>query len=241
MVWSLEYERQPRQASNPGFIAQSVRTLKTALSERLGREHFFGNLEGTTPGKHREGSARAFVNDDESAARDDKAVSDSAVGRLFIDLDVRSVVPKTNDVDVTGDALLVRDFLTWDKDGNEVVVFSPDDYVSSSQDQIITGRKRYIGENPQVTEDLSDPTYDAIVSTPERDRADNRAVKRSQIKVWSNDAKEHNIFNALDPDNTTMNTASGNLNPVSGNIQTTVNSISANEIYAERLYGAVYG
>ena len=61
--WTNEYERQPVRGSNPGFIAQAVRTLKSAISERLSIEHLFGAGEATDPGVHREGSARALVQD----------------------------------------------------------------------------------------------------------------------------------------------------------------------------------
>jgi hypothetical protein len=237
--WTVEYENQPRNVSNPGFIADAVRTLKTAVSERLSPEHFFGAGESTDVSKHREGSARAYVVDDD-ATRADIVSANTDVGRMSINLETLSPVPTSGDSNVTGDELYTRSLSVWDKDGTKITVFDPEEYVSRSQDLTITGRKVYSVENPEVQEDLDDTTYDGLDVAPKA-RADNKAVKRSDIKTWTDEAKAHNIFDVEDTDNNVVATSPLINNPISDKNETTSESISANVIFANKVYGAVYG
>lgn len=233
--WSNEYENQPRNKSNPGFIAQSVRTLKTAVRERLVYEHFFGAAEGTDIGKHREGGARIFVDDAET--RTDTVTNDQAVGRTVVDLNELGTQPDIDGVAQTG--ILANILSVYDKDNVKQTVFDQDDFVHKSWDQDITGRKRYTSINPEVQEALDDTTYDAMDATT-KVRADEKAVKRSGIKVWTEDAKSHNIFDAADSYNDVSATTEGDTNPITGTAETTDNSISADIIYANLIYGAAY-
>lgn len=241
--WSAEYENQPRQVSNPGFVAQSVRTLKTAISERMTPEHYFGITEDTNAGLHREGSARAFVEDDESGTRDERVVSDQAVGRMDIDLTERVDEPQIDGVDIIDPAgLLERLISIWDKDGTKLEVFNWDDVVHRSWDVDITGRKRYTNENPEVQEALDDTSYD-LLDTPSKARADQKAIKRLDIKTWTDDAKSFNFLDMAleDNDDNQIATAGGVTNPISGTAFTLNETVSATTIFANKVYGAVYG
>lgn len=240
--WSIEYENQPRNVSNPGFIAQSVRTLKTAISERMTLEHFFGSTESTDRGKHREGAARIFIEDDESAGRTDRVTSDTYVGRLEADLTDRGTAPQIGGVDITDPAgLLERLISVWDKDGTKLELFNWDDVVHRSWDVDITGRKRYTGDNPEVQLDVSDIQYD-LQDTPTKARWDEMAVKRSIVKDFTEDAKYHSVYDIEDEDNDSRQiaTTGGVVNPISGTPFTLDENISANNIFANKVYGAVY-
>lgn len=241
--WSTEYENQPVTESNPGYIAQSVQTLKTAIRERMTLEHFFGVTEGASYGDHREGSARAFVTDTEFPRSDRVGGAGGAndVGRLEIDMDVRGTLPEISGTPVTGDQTFNRIFATWDYNNQKRQVFAPDEYVHRNWDLDITGQKRYVNENPEVQEDLSDTTYDAM-SSPDKLRADEKAVGRAQIKVWSDEAKEHNVLDILDPDNDAnkIETAGGVTNPISSTAFTLDETASVTTLYADAIYGVVY-
>jgi hypothetical protein len=243
--WTNEYEAQPVGASNPGFISQSVRTLKTGVRERMTLEHFFGSTESTSYGQHREGSARAYLLDEDTAAgvRAD-AVSSGAVlpGRIEVDMTVLTStdIPETDGVDVTDtDQLRDRKISVWDKDDTKITVFEWNEVVHREWDLDITGRKRYTSENPEVQEALDDTTYDAM-DAPTQARADEKAVKRSGIKVWTEEARTWNIFDATDSDNDLTTTADGGANPVSGDANTTANDISCQSLYADAIYGIVW-
>lgn len=236
--WTTEYENQPRNVSNPGFIADSARTLKTAIRERMTLEHFFGSTESTSFGNHREGSARVFV-DDADTRTDDVTLKDGHVGRVRMNLGILTPIPTSGDVNVIGDELLERVIQVYDKDNILVDVFDPKEYVSRTQDLDITGRKVYTTENPEVREDLTDLTY-ASMSTPDKLRADEKAVRRAGIKVWTDEAKSHNIFDVTDADNNIIGTTGSAMNPINSSTNTTSESVSADIIFANKVYGAVY-
>ena len=236
--WSTEYENQPRNVSNPGFIADSARTLKTAIRERMTLEHFFGSTESTDYGKHREGSARAFVIDEQSA-RTDIVTSDTYTGRIRVDLQDLSPIPDDDGTPVTGDALSARKIEVWDYNNDLITIFDPAEYVSRNQDLNITGRKVYTGDNPEVQEDLTVATYD-LMSAGDKTRADEKAVGRATIKVWTDEAKDHNIFDVTDTDNNITGTTGSVTNPIDSSTNTTSDSVSANIVFANKVYGAVY-
>lgn len=243
--WSAEYENQPRQVSNPGFVAQSVRTLKTAISERMTPEHYFGITEDTNAGLHREGSARVFVEDAESGARDERVISDQAVGRIDIDMTERVDEPQINGVDIIDPAgLLERLISIWDKDGTKLEVFNWDDVVHRSWDVDITGRKVYSATNPEVQERMDDDYYENTLDTTGRARADQKAVKRLDIKTWTDDAKSFNFLDIAleDNDDNQIATDGGVSNPNadSGAAMTLNETVSATTIFANKVYGAVY-
>jgi hypothetical protein len=242
--WTNEYEAQPVGAANPGFTAQAVRTLKTGIRERMTLEHFFGSTEGSDYGKHREGSARIYVLDEDTVGgvRADAVTSDTYTGRTEVNLTVLTGanIPETEGVDITDtDQLRNREIHVWDKDNTKVKVFDWDEVVHRTWDVDITGRKRYTSENPEVQESLDDTTYDAMDS-PTKTRADAKAVKRSDIKTWTEEAKDHNIFDATDADNDLTTTGDGGTNPVSGDTNTTANDISCQSLYADAIYGVVW-
>jgi len=238
ITWTNEYMNQPRQGSNPGAIAQSVRTLKSAIFNRLFKEHYWGPEEGVIAGKHKEGSTKVFIEDTESAQRitdGDRIASDGEIGRTRVNLTERNPVPKSGDIDIIGDGIYENTIEVWDKDNTVVKVFDPDDYVHRDWDLNITGRKVYTGENPEVQEDLSDTQYDDIMTGPEQLRADQKAVKRQGIKIWTEEARTFNIFDSSDDDNTTIpDTNSPTLKVVTENIE-------AQSIYGTIVRGAVWG
>lgn len=237
--WTSEYESQPRNVSNPGFINDSVLTLKSAISERMTLEHFFGQTESTQYGDHREGSARIFVVD--TAGRtDDVTERTTEPGRVRVAFTARNPVPESAGIAVVDPSqLLDRTLDVRDENGDWQEVLDWDEVVHRSWDLDIIGRKRYTSENPEVQENLSDTTYDAMDS-PTKLRADNKAVKRSGIKIWTDAAKDANIFDVTDSDNNIVATADGLPNPIHGLAETTANDISAQTIYADTVYGATY-
>ena len=239
MNWTLEYENQPRNVSNPGFIADSVRTLKTAIRERMTLEHFYGSTESTSWGNHREGSARVFVIDADSPRDDATVLKDDYVGRTKINLEVLASVPQAQGSDVTGEELVQRVIQVYDKDDALIDVFDPGLYVSRTQDLNITGRKIYTGDNPEVQEDMTDLTW-TDMGAAEQVRADQKAVKRITIKDWTDTAQDHNIFDVSDTDNSITPLSPAGTNDIDGSGNTTTHSISANVIVANKVYGAVY-
>lgn len=62
VTWNATFEAEPAGASSPALGDDSIRELKTAVRERVNREHWMTTGTGTYTGHgyHRLGSARAF-------------------------------------------------------------------------------------------------------------------------------------------------------------------------------------
>ena len=85
-TWNDLYEQSPRNSNNPGFGAAAIRDVKTQIREILETSIAFG--DGFVPidfgdvpsGTMREGSARAYVLDDDWLSRPD--IVPSPVGQI---------------------------------------------------------------------------------------------------------------------------------------------------------------
>ena len=88
-AWTLTYEQQPKSFNNPGYGARQISQLKTNVRERGEIGHIWGANEATlnmVGGLHKEGSARAYVLDNETTNRPPESqIVDSEVGRIRVD------------------------------------------------------------------------------------------------------------------------------------------------------------
>ena len=113
-VWNSVYAAIPRDGVNPGYGAQSIRDLKSAVTERMNGEHIWGVdetdvLYPETGGTHREGSARAYVVADGSYASPTPpaerlahmvASATGRVGQVVVDMSVLASHRMQNEIDL---------------------------------------------------------------------------------------------------------------------------------------------
>lgn len=229
---SATWEQQPRNLTNPGYGAESIRTSKVATREHGEVEHFWGDNETTLegdPGRHREGQAKVFVLDDESGTRLGRLTSVRETGQIEIDLLEKATAPTIDDVPITDDRIYNLILSAYDKDDAKVTVFDDSLYISKDLDQIVTANIEFTGD--LTIEDVSsvNPVGEALETTnPDRDKP----IKFSQSRDETNEAFYWNIFDKNDSRNTGYFGLSGSELNI---------SVSANVIRANAVYGAVYG
>ena len=222
-VWNSVYAAIPRDGVNPGYGAQAIRDLKSAVTERMNGEHIWGVdetdvLYPETGGTHREGSARALVVDDLSygAKRLAHQVASPTgrVGQLKVDMSILDP-RRTEDGDIIDsiDHQLTRDIYavipalsslgTWDQDGipQVVKVFSAQEFTDLISDQVVRGIKNYV-HSPLVPDVGVTDTLSGVLTGHFYDPADSEKLTNAgEIKNAVTDAKYMNLFDPTDQDN----------------------------------------
>lgn len=90
-TWNTSYENSPAAGDNPGGGDNAIRNLKTSVSTRVGKEHYFPTDDNLgRQGIHRQGSAVAYFTDSEPQLRPPSTggtafEEDIDEGRLWID------------------------------------------------------------------------------------------------------------------------------------------------------------
>lgn len=256
ITWNNTYEQNPKNFNNPGYGANQIRQLKTAVRDRLDREHIFGQSESdlnNVGGTHREGSARVYVNDPNNAvdSRQDRMDEPIDVGRVRVDftqLDSARTLDgemqtgwdaeRVKKIEVTSDPVNGGSNPGWQN------LFSADDFVDTSFDQDINGRKNF-SLSPQVP-DVPSEFFDDDYTYAEGE--DKYAVNVGQMAPKVSDAKYHNPFDVTL--NADYNVAQGGtyyksttINGVSQNVTNTTIStatINAEVVNAEQVLGVVW-
>jgi len=115
VTWDSSFEGTPAGSSDPREGDNKIRELKTALSERLKREHFFTpGTDNTKHGLHREGAARGYVIDSNPANNPaGDALGSDDQGRLLFRSDV-DYVPFVYD---SGWKPFIREIARWSIQG----------------------------------------------------------------------------------------------------------------------------
>lgn len=227
---SATFEQQPRNLTNPGYGADAIKTGKVATRERGEVEHFWGDNESLgTVGRHWEGAARLFILDDESATRDGRLTSGRITGQGEVDLSDQSPVPEIGGVPITSidDRFYKLILSTYNKDDAKITVFDPTLYVSKDLDQTVTADIIFTGD---IT--LPDHTPSEIVGEVLTGDEKEFGIPYKRVRGEVNEAFYWNIYDK----NETRNTGHFGLSGSELNI-----NISANEVRANAVYGAVYG
>lgn len=231
ITWtSLSFEQQPRNLTNPGYGAEAIRTLKVATREHGEVEHFWGDNEvNGTYGRHIEGQAKAFILDDEASIRLGRLTSARETGQMEIDLSDKAEIPTVNDVLITDDRIYNLIISAYDKDDAKIKVFDDSLYVAKDLDQDVSANINFTGDLEIKDVTYNNPVGEALeVSNPDRDKP----MKFTQARDETNTAFYWNIFDVSDSRNTGHFGLSGS--------ELNIN-VSANEITANKVYGAVYG
>jgi hypothetical protein len=231
IAWtSLGFEQQPRNLTNPGFGAEAIRTDKVAVREHGEVEHFWGDNEvNGSLGRHREGSASAFILDDDSNTRLGRLISTRLVGQLEIDLLDKATIPEIDEVDITDDRIYNLVISTYDKDDLKVKVFDDSLYVSKDLDQLVSANINFTGDLEVKDVSSSEQVGEPLLGLdPDKDKP----IKFDQVRDEVNTAFYWNTFDKSEA----LNTGHFGLNGTELNID-----ISANVIRANNVYGAVWG
>ena len=250
VTWNNTYEAKPRDRYNAGYGAASLRELKEAVSERLKVEHIFTDEAGElvyNKGLHREGSARVEVADAHSSDSDRTAQkinvnSTEDPGREKVTLTART---SGNELTLDGVAgtnneatLIHKKEVIANLSGTPepVELYDYDWFVNVHFDQTnIAGIKEFVtkARTPDIDSGYWSKSSDSSSYTGPAESEDERMiVNLKNFRTAYADAKEHNIFDADNPYNTTE-TVDG--------VKYTMGSISCQSIRAKAIYGAVWG
>jgi len=250
-IWNNLFEATPRQGYNPGYGAREFRILKSRIRERNQVEHIFGADENVadatdTMGKHKEGSARVEVIDDQVATRNSDFIRSIAaattVGRVRVGVETRgSDKLQINGEDganffATNQAKIA---VTADNDsGLEVItIFDHENYVDIWHDSDILGTKDITSGHLKVADvtagalinDELGGTYDAVLDTKE---SVNDALNIGQGRDLIIEAKEWNLFD---------NTKAYNKAVTDDGVEYTPHTIHVDAVYAKNVFGATWG
>lgn len=252
--WNDTFLTQPDDENNPGRGAEEIRDTRVGINERIAEDHFIGQNDELVllevGGTHREGTARALVDDEFDVARDTSGerVLRQNVGSLRVNMDLLGSGNWRTQAEVdldTEDAArnnrkksIQLYFTDADAISEFVTIFDPDAVVSTVYDQSISGDKVF---TRAVEAPADDDT--AAVAAVEADFNPNDALYDTDYVIpanvfwqWMHDAKFHNLFDSSSSDNTTLLSASTGIHGVNYIDK----DLSANVITAEKVYGAVY-
>jgi len=251
-IWNNLFEATPRQGYNPGYGAREFRILKSRIRERNQVEHIFGADEAAadtadTMGKHKEGSARVEVKDDQYATRNADFIraiaSATTVGRVRMEVDTRGASKKT----INGDdgtnfyaENFSKIFVTTENEVDTLAVtgiFDHDNFVDIWHDYTIGGTKDITSGHLKVANvtagalinDELGGTYDAVLGD---DESVEDALNIGKGRDLIIDAKEWNLFD---------NTKAYNLAVVDDGVAYTPHTIHLEAVYAKNVYGATWG
>ncbi len=255
-TWNSTFNIIPRNGNNPGYVAEQIRNLKTAIVEREDREHMFGPSETedddytATGGTHREGSARVMVTDGLSDSDErvyyQNTNDPDAVGRLVVDMTVTDLDPEVDEETGTlADSYRYTKSISvymptwsetggWDSDTITLTeVFKASEFMNVTFDQDISGVKNFL-HSPTVPSVTIDELIDNVGFDSEEDGE--KAVRADDIYDGLMIAKYFNIFDPTAGSNSDTATASSVHNeqdymPI---------NIYADTAYFEAVYGVVW-
>ena len=212
-TWDVTFEAQPGDGFNPGGGAASIRELKTAISERLNRSHYWGSDESTTQGEyggqHKEGSARAFISDGSESGRTNQStptMASEAVGLVRIDVTPLEGTARRRQGDeylddIAGYSTRDQARRTLEIVGTDpitdtpaiITVFDYDKLVDIIANQTIEGIKTFISAPLSSETVVIDDDYDSADA--------DKLVGAQEIHDWGEEGKYHNLYDPTDADN----------------------------------------
>ncbi len=221
-------------------------------------------------GVHKEGSAKATVTDGGSANRaaGRTGSASAAIGQLQIDLSKRGLNRTQNGDDLQAvagydyTAQLEKNLTVtgqqfdgttgaWTDPTDPTVtevfeLFNYDNMMDVIQDQAVKGIKQFT-HSPHVpslaaagSASVMEGWEDYLTTPPSTDGSGLSPVNITETYTAIVSARDRNIFDVTDDTNNIIASTDTVNNPISDTAETTSENISANIVFANKIYGAVY-